>query len=444
MTQGPSQSTPPPQLVRVIGRWSMVALAVNCILGSGIFGLPAPVAGFVGRWSPEAVVLAGLGMAVIIGCYAEAASQFSESGGHYLYVRRAFGRFAGIQVGWMTLLSRLTACAAAVNLLVISLGEFWPGVSAPLPRFAVVSLFVGSLGAANYRGVAAGTLVSNVSTVAKLVPLLLVCGVGLVYLFGHPAVTPDAPTGGVDGWLKAVLLMIFAYGGYETALFPMGEARNPRHDAAFALFVALLVVGFLYTVLQLVVIGALPHAAASERPLADVSRVMMGQGGAALISVGALVSVYGYLSANLLGGPRATFALAERGDFPARFAAIHPRFRTPYVSIVVYALLVWAFALLGSFTWNVTLSAVARLFYYGAVCAAVPVLRRRQPGAAAFSLPGGPTLPVLGVLICLAPLTRVDFSKSLILIAVILTATVNWLLARGRGTMAPGEVHEQR
>ncbi|HVH82684.1 MAG TPA: amino acid permease, partial [Steroidobacteraceae bacterium] len=171
MSQGPSLSAP--QLVRAIGRWSMVALAVNCIIGSGIFGLPSVVAGYLGGWSPVAVLLAGLAMAAIIGCYAEAASQFTGTGGHYLYVRRAFGRFAGVQVGWMTLLSRLTACAAAVNLLVISLKEFWPGAGAPMPRFAVVSLFVGSLGLANYRGVATGTLVSNVSVVAKLVTLAL-------------------------------------------------------------------------------------------------------------------------------------------------------------------------------------------------------------------------------------------------------------------------------
>ena len=417
----------------------MVALVANCIIGSGIFGQPAPVAGFVGRSSPVAVLIAGLAMAAIIACYAEASSQFTETGGHYLYVRRAFGRFAGVQVGWMTLLGRLTACAGAVNLLVISLGEFWHGAGAPLPRLAIISLFVGSLALANYRGVAAGTLVSNVSVVAKLVPLALVAAVGIVYLGVHPQLSAQPSTGGLDGWLKALLLLIFAYGGYEAALFPMGEAKDPRRDAGFALFAALVIVMILYTVLQLVVVAVLPDAARSERPLADAARVMMGKGGAALISVGAMISVYGYLSANLLAGPRGTFALAERGDFPALFGAIHPRFRTPYFSILVYALLVWGFALLGSFTWNVTLSAVARLLYYGAVCAAVPVLRVKQPGAAVYRLPGGPLIPALGVLICLALLTRVDFSKSLILLAVILTATVNWLLTRGRGTMAQGE-----
>jgi amino acid transporter len=421
----------------------MVALVVNCIIGSGIFGLPSVVAGLVGRWSPVAVLLAGVAMAAIIGCYAEAASQFTENGGHYLYVRRAFGRLAGVQVGWMTLLSRLTACAAAVNLLVISLGQFWPRAGAPLPRLAVVSLFVGTLGVANYRGVAAGTLLSNVSVVAKLVPLALVSAVGVGWLATHPALLPAPAASSLDAWLEAVLLLIFAYGGYEAALFPMGEARDPRHDAGFALFTGLLIVAVLYTVLQLVVVGVLPAAAHSERPLADVARVMLGEGGAALISVGALIAVYGYLSANLLGGPRGTFALAARGDFPAPFAAIHPRFHTPYVSIAVYALLVWAFALLGSFTWNLTLSAVARLFYYGAVCAAIPVLRVKQPGAAAFRLRGGPLVPALGVLICLALLTRVDFSKSLILLAVILTAGVNWLLVRERGTMAAEDNYER-
>jgi APA family basic amino acid/polyamine antiporter len=441
MAQGPPRSSAP-QLVRAIGRWSMVALAVNCILGSGIFGLPSVVAGYVGSLSPLAVILAGLAMAVIIGCYAEVASQFTETGGHYIYVRRAFGRFAGLQVGWLNLLGRLTACAAAVNLLIVSLGQFWPQAGALLPRFAIATLLVGTLAGANYRGVAAGTLVSNVSTIAKLVPLAVVCGVGLMFLATHAAAAQPAGSGGVDGWLKAMLLLIFAYGGYETALNPMGEAEDPRRDAGFALFVALIVVMFLYTVLQFIVVGALPDAAGSTRPLADVARVMMGAGGAVLVSVGVLISVYGYLSANLLTMPRGTFALAERGDFPAAFAAIHPRYRTPHVSIVAVALAVWVFALFGSFAWNVTLSAVARLFYYGAVCAAVPVLRRRQPEAALFRLPFGPVLPALGVLICLTLLTRVDFSKSLILGAVILAASVNWLLATRRGTIVPGGEHE--
>ena len=430
MTEPPRTSQP--QLVRAIGRWSMVALVVNSILGSGIFGLPSVVAGLVGTSSPAAVLIAGAGMAVIIACYAEAASQFTETGGTYLYVRHAFGRFAGLQVGWLMLLSRLTACAAGVNLLVVYLGEFWPAATQPLPRLAVITLFLGTLAAVNYRGVRAGTLVSNMTVVAKLLALGLVCVAGVLYLSVHPQVAATPVAASVDGWLQAMLLLLFAYGGYEAALNPMGEARDPRRDAAFALLVALLILIALYTLLQLIVVGVLADAAHSARPLADAARVLLGPAGAALISAAALISVYGYISANMLTGPRGIFALAERGEFPAWFATIHQRFRTPHCAIVVFALLLWAFSQFASFSWNVTLSAVARLFFYAAVCLAVPVLRRMQPAAAALRLPGGVILPILGVAICAVLLTRVDFSKSLILLATVGAACANWFVVRGR------------
>ena len=435
MVQVPTDSSRA-ELVRAIGRWSMVALAVNSIVGSGIFGLPAPVAGLLGRASPLAVLLAGAGMGVIIACYAEVASQFTETGGTYLYLRHAFGRLAGLQVVWLMLLSRLTAVAAAVNLLDTHLAEFWPRATQPLPRLAIITGFIGVLAAVNCRGVGAGTRMSNASVVAKLGALGLVCAAGIVWLTVHPAVAVPPLSPSADSWLKAMLLLLFAYGGYEAALNPMGEARDPRRDVAFALFVALVVVTLLYSVLQWVVVGVLADPAHSQRPLADAARVMLGQPGAALISVGALVSVYGYVSANMLTTPRGIFAPAQAGDLPAFLGAVHPRWRTPYVSILVFAVLLWAFSQFASFSWNVTLSAVSRIVYYAGICAAVPVLRRKQPGAAAFRVPGGVTLPVLGVAICALLLTRVDFGKSLILLATIAVALLNWALVRDRGLRA--------
>jgi APA family basic amino acid/polyamine antiporter len=179
-------------------------------------------------------------------------------------------------------------------------------------------------------------------------------------------------------------------------------------------------------------VGVLAEPAHSQRPLADVMRVIWGEPGAALISIGALVSVYGYLSANMLTTPRGIFAPAQNGDFPALLAAIHPRWRTPYVSIVLFAVLLWGFSQFASFSWNVTLSAVARVVYYAGICAAVPVLRRRQPEAAAFRLPGGLTLPVIGMVICAVLVTRVDFGKSMILLVTIAAALINWALVRDR------------
>ena len=427
---------PPPgkQLVRAIGRWSLLALAVNSVIGSGIFGLPAVVAALIGRASPWAVLFAGAGMGVIMGCYAEVSSHFQEAGGPYLYARAAFGRFMGIQTAWMLCLGQVSAPAANANLFVIYLAEFWPHAKNPLPRFLILTLLVGILAFINYRGVRAGAQVSNVFTAAKLLPLFAVIIMGMVLLRTHPLSAAFSAPAGLSAWLKAMLLLVFAYGGFETALAPMSEAKNPRRDAPFALLGALLMCTLIYALIQWVVVATLPDPAHSERPIADVARLALGHVGAGLVTVGALISFYGYLSAKILAMPRVPFALAEQGDFPRAFAAVHPRFRTPYVSLLVFAVLIWGFALIGEFKWNVTLSATARLFYYAVGCAALPVLRRKQPAGAMFRLPGGTFFAFLGIAICLVLITRVDFGQSLILLATIVIALLNWIFVRRRIT----------
>jgi amino acid transporter len=426
------------KLVRAIGRWSLTALVVNSVIGSGVFGLPSVLAGLLGKASPVAVLFAGALTGVIIACFAEVASQFTQAGGPYLYARVAFGRLAGIEMGWMLWLAQLAAPAANANLFVVYLGEFWPGVNAPWAKVTVLTILVGALVVVNYRGVKAGAEVSNFFTVAKLLPLIVVIGAGAIYLFGgHGAPQVPASAPGWNGWLKSALLLVFAYGGFETALTPMSEARDPQRDAAFALFVSLATCTVVYTLIQWVVVGALPNAAHSTRPLADVARLAIGHGGAGLVALGALVSFYGYLSAKILAVPRVTYALAESDELPQIFGAVHPRFHTPHVSIVVFGVMVWLPALFGNFAWNLTLSAVARLVYYAVGCAALPVLRGKQPNAALFRLPGGKVFAVLGVMICLALLTQVDLSQSLILGAAVVLAFGNWIWVRARTSSQP-------
>ncbi|HYW66202.1 MAG TPA: APC family permease, partial [Candidatus Dormibacteraeota bacterium] len=346
-------------LVRAIGRWSLAALAVNSIIGSGIFGLPATVAGLLGKRSVIAVLIAGAAMGVIMACFAEVASQFSEAGGPYLYARTAFGRLTGILVGWMLYLAQTAAPAANANLFVIYLAEFWPASKEPWPRFVILTLLVGVLALVNIRGARQGTAVSNVFTVAKILPLLMVVSAGAAVIIIHPAIFHPA-TGTVapmpaSAWMKAMVLLFFAYGGFESALAPMSEAKNPARDAGFALLVALIACTVIYALVQWVVVEVLGPGPTTDRPLAEVARITMGYRGAALVAIGALVSVYGYLSAKLLGMPRLTFALAEGGDLPQVFAAVGPRFHTPWFSILFYAVAVWGLALAGSFAWNVTL-----------------------------------------------------------------------------------------
>ena len=406
---------------------------VNSIIGSGIFGLPSLITRQLGSAGPVAWVAAAVFSGIIMLCFAEVASRFSETGGPYLYARVAFGRFTGILMGWLTWLVRLASAAANANLFIIYLAEFWIHAQAPLARVVVLTALIGMLTAINYWGVNAGTQLSNVFTVAKLLPLLVFILLGGMYLVAHhQSVQIGFANTGHGSWLDAMILMVFAYGGFEGALLPMGEAKDPRRDAPFALITALVICTVVYTLVQVVVMGVLTNSAASDRPLAIAARVFMGEAGTAFISVGALLSIYGYLSSMLLNTPRLTFALAEQGDFPQVFAAIHPRFRTPYVSIVVFAALLWVLAFTGSFQWNVVLSAVARLFYYGIVCAALIILRRRAPGEARFRLPAGPLLAVFGIVLCIVFLTAMHRSSFYVLLLVALIALLNWLWASRR------------
>ena len=233
-----------------------------------------------------------------------------------------------------------------------------------------------------------------------------------------PVATPHADSG---TWLEAILLLVFAYGGFESALLPLGEAKNPRRDAPVALFTALGLCALLYTLAQIVVIAALADPSASDRPLAAAAQVFLGPFGAGLMAAGALVSVYGYLAAAMLNVPRLTYAMAAEGDLPPKLGAVHPRYLTPHVSVMLFAAAVWAFAASGSFLQNLSLSAVSRLLTYGAVCVALVVFRRREQSgdveAAWFRIPAGAVVAALGLVFSAVLALRMSRSELAVLAA---------------------------
>src|SRR5262245_3271179 len=352
-----------PELVRAIGRWTLTALVINCIIGSGIFGLPADVAKLVGGGGPWAYVLAAAGIGVVMAVHAELASQFRVAGGPYLYAREAFGQFTGIQIGWFALLVRFTSAAANANLFVVYLGEFWPGATLPWARAGILIAFIGSMATANYRGVRSGVRLSNTVTVAKLVPLAFFIVAGLL-LASRPAGGVPIPDIGFANWASAVTVLVFAFAGFETAIMPMAEAKDPRRDAPFALFTGLAIITVGYVLIHVICMWTLPNLATTSRPLAEVARVLIGPAGAVLMAVGALLSTYGNITAQLVGVPRLMYALAQSGDFPRVLGHVHARFRTPTVSIVLWAVLVLGLAIYGNFIWNAVLSVAARVVTY--------------------------------------------------------------------------------
>jgi basic amino acid/polyamine antiporter, APA family len=431
-----------PRLVRTIGRWSLTALMINTIIGSGIFGLPSVVSGRVGHWAPLAYLIAGVGMAIIAGCFGEVSSQFRETGGQYLYARATLGKFWGIQIGWMTWLSRIAAASGTANLFTTYLGQVAPGATQPLPRALILSTLIVVLAAVNYVGVKSGARFSDFFTATKVLLLAAFVISGLVWMKMHGAVQPVPLTHAIDArdWLEAILVLVYAYGGFEAVLLATGEMRDPRRDAPFALLAGLAVVAVIYSLIQVVISRTLADPAATMKPIAESAGHIFGPSAAAVIAVGALVSIYGYLSANMLHTPRLTFAMAERGEFPAIFGRIHARFKTPHFSILLYTALLLAFTLWGNFRWNITLSAIARLFTYSSVAVALLVLRRRSPNTDAFRLPAGQVLAVLAILFCMVLLVRAPMSSSGVVIATVALATLNWAAVRKTSPDADGGV----
>jgi amino acid transporter len=424
--------------VRAIGRWSLTALVVNSIIGSGIFTLPDDVVGYVGAAAPWAYVIAAVGIGLIMASFAEVASQFREAGGPYLYARTAFGPFAGVQMGWFAYLVRITSAAANANVFVIYLGHFWPGATAPVARALVLIGLIGFFALINIRGVKAGARVSDAFAVAKVLPIALFAALGLWYVGATVQVATTSEASG-STWLLAVLALVFAFGGFEGALMPMSEAKDPRRDAPFALFAGLAIVAVTYVAVQLVVMGAITDPAAygrpevQARPVAEAARVFLGPAGAVAIAALVLVSTYGNLAFQFLAAPRLLFALGEQGDFPRVLAAVHPRYRTPHVAIVVHAILACAFAIAGSFIWNAILSAVARLVTYAIVCSAVPVLRRQSPDAPRLRLPGGPAIPLFGLAFCVLLVAQMQADHAWVAAVVLTGAVVNWWWTRRPG-----------
>ncbi len=392
---------PSGQLVRAVSRWQIVGFAVNDVIGSGVYLLPAAAAAMLGPASLWAVVLAGLAVLLLVLCFAEAGSRFDRPGSAYLYARTAFGELVGFEVGWMTWLARVTSVASLSVGFAQAVGFLWPAArdGAGQNLAIVVPLLV--LTAINLVGVRGGARTAVFLAVTKTVPLLVFVAVGAFYVSGSLAAT--AGTYNPQRLGEAALLLLFAYAGFENTAAPAGEFKNPRRDVPFALITQIVLVTLLYSAVQWVALGTLPGVAESKTPLADSAVLFLGSWGGLLMTIGAALSILGTNSNTVLSGPRYLFALAEDGFGPRALAAVHPRWRTPWIAILVQTAIALPLALTGSFTGLAALSVIARLATYVGTAAAVPVLRRKlpdQPGVV--RLPGGPVIPALAILVCVA------------------------------------------
>ena len=394
----PHTATPAGSLARDLGRWDLVALVVNSVIGAGIFGLPSRVYAIAGSYSLVAYLSAGLAIALIVTCFAEVSSRFRETGGPYLYARVAFGSFAGFQIGWLMWLARIAALAALGNLGVGYVVYFVPAFGDETWRAVLLTMAVVVLMIVNVTGVRVSATVTNLFTVAKLVPLVAIVTVGLFLVRPDAFAFDNVPD--YRAFSQASLLLVFAFTGFEGAVIPAGEMRDPSRHLPFALVASIGLVALLYVFVQAVSIGTVPNLAGTERPLAEAGLRILGPFGASLVAAGAIVSITGTMNALMFATPRLLFAMAEGGQLPPRFAVTHRRWQSPVLAVVVTAAVTLVFSLSSTFLSALTISALIRLFAYATTAAALPVLRRKPDAPpAAFRAPAGTAVSVAAVLL---------------------------------------------
>lgn len=399
-----------PMLNRSIGKWAMVLLFINGVVGSGIFGLPAKAFKETGVYSIAAFVVCAAAVFVIILCFAEVSSRFEKTGGPYLYAFSSLGPLPGFITGWLLLLTRFITYAALINLLVTYLSVFSPWFVKPEVRIIVIILLTLLLACINHIGVQNTTRVNNFLTFAKLLPLLLFIVVGFFFLKPGNFEIKQSPD--FSSFSSTVLLLVFAFGGFESVLVNSGEVKNPGKNIPFALLLATLIIAVVYMLVQIVSIGTLPSLASSEKPLAEAAGLFMGKTGATIIAIGALFSVAGTLNAIMLVGSRLPFAFSKEKQFPEIFSFIHPEYKTPTWSLLLFTAITVIVSINYSFLSAASISALTRVMIYGIVCISLIMLRKKNPGKKEFfKIKYGYPFAAAGILITLWLLSNAKLNE---------------------------------
>tara|TARA_R110001583_G_scaffold123082_1_gene274379 strand:- start:639 stop:1922 length:1284 start_codon:yes stop_codon:yes gene_type:complete len=387
------------KLKRELGKWDLVLLMINSIIGAGIFGLPSKIFGAVGIYSIPALFVCAFIIFILVLNFAEVASRFRKTGGPYLYTLKAFGRVPAFIIAWLILITRFSTYAALINLAVTYLSYFSSAFSDPFFRILAISVITFLLTYVNYRGIKSTTLLNNTLAIAKLLPLIVFIVVGFFYI-DVDLLYVEQSTPSVSDFSSTILILVFAFTGFEAVLVNTGEIKKPRTSIPFALIISVIFVAIFYSLIQLVSIGTLADLASSEKPLTDAAAVFMGPFGALFISVGAIISISGTLNSVMLIGSRLPYALSEEKQFPKVFSRIHKKYSSPVFSLLIFAGVSLVVSLTGSFIYAVSISVISKVMIFLFVCAALIKLRLKEKTAKKyFKLPYGYAIAVLGVLV---------------------------------------------
>jgi amino acid transporter len=391
-----ASASPDAQLVRAIGTRELTASIINVTIASSIFLMPATVAERLGAAAPIAYLVCAALMTLIALCFAAAGSRVSLTGGLYAYIDTAFGGFAGFLGGYLYSVTACLSVASVAAAFAGTAGVIWPAFASGTARALLLAVLFALLAAVNVRGIKPGIRLVELITAAKLIPLLFLVVAG-AWSVNVEFLRMTVPTVSQVG--QASIVLLFAFVGVEVALTPSGEIRDPAKTVPRSILSALAVATSIYLAVQTVAQGTLgPELPLyKDAPLVETATRLFGTGARVLFLVGMAVSIFGYIAGDMLGTPRALFALARNGVLPTALVRVHPRYRTPAIAIILYAAAVAALAISSSFERLVVMANVSALLLYLLCVAASYQLQRRNVRMAGtpFNLPAGMLIQLL-------------------------------------------------
>lgn len=412
-------------LKRVIGVSGLSLNIINNTVGAGIFVLPAIVAISLGGFAVFGYLFCGIMMAAIMLCYAEIGSRITSSGGSYAYVEAAFGSFAGFIINWLFFFGfGVLGDAAIINIVADSLAVILPVFQSLLVRGLLFFILIGFMVLVNIRGAKQGVGFVKLITIIKVLPLIAILILGFSHIKTANLHWGNLPSFNTFG--NTILVLFFAFLGFESALNVSGEIKNPKRTIPVSILIGGLLVLIVYLLLQTIIQGVLGAnmEAVKNAPLAAVAEKIIGPAGGIILLIAAAISCFGNVSGDVLLAPRLLFAGAKDGIFPKFLSKVHPKFATPYWAIIIYGSLIFIFSISDGFKQLAILSTAAILIIYIAVILATIKLRKKKPAGAEkeFRMPGGLTIPfiaIVAIVWLLTSLTKWEIGSTMIFIVVI-------------------------
>ncbi len=400
------------ELPRRLGLWSAVAVVIGSIIGSGIFRSPAGIAQRLPGPIPMLSVWVVGGLFAMCGALtlAELSSALPKTGGVYVFLREGWGRLVAFLFGWSELVVIRAASLGAVSMTFAEYFMRVLGYDASVAPYSdykhyVAALAIGLTAGFNIVGIRYGSMVQNITTVAKygglLFIILVAFALGLPQTEGaHYTSTVTLTSFSPAVYGLALVSVLWAFDGWADLSFVAGEVKDPRRNLPRALIGGSLLVVGIYLLANLAYLAVLSVDEIAQSPLvaAEVADRLLGEPGVVFVAITVMLSTFGTLNGSLLTAPRIFFAMAEDKLFFKPVAAIHPRFETPYVAIGLAAALGIAWVLLRTFEQLADAFVTAVIPFYALGVASIFILRRRPDYDPSFRVPFYPVVPGLFVI----------------------------------------------